>query len=83
MATKILICLHEITDRLILINAHRNDNKALLNKLIIIGTDYLDFHEGQHELKTLARDILTLILFIGLFCLCAHPTITKCEHLYM
>ena len=43
MESNILICLPEKQI------SRRNRNKTLLNKLIIIGTDCLDFCEGQHN----------------------------------
>ena len=32
-------------------DARQNENKTMLNKQIIIGTDYLDFRDGQNESK--------------------------------
>ena len=55
-----------------------NENKTLLNKIIncCSGTNYLVFHEGKEAKEHFG------ILFIGLFCLRAHPTITMRELLF-
>ena len=52
-----------------------NENKTLLNKTINICTNNLDFSEGQDGRKTSRKG------HFGMFCLCAHPTITIREHL--
>ena len=60
-----------MTDRSFDSDVGRNENKTLPNKIINIGTNYLDFREGQN----------IGILLIGFFFVCAHPTITIREHL--
>ena len=57
----ILICLHEMTDRLILMYTGKK-TKHLLNKLIIISTDYVDFREGQDESKTSEEEFWYFII---------------------
>ena len=58
-------------------NSDVGENETKQNNIKNIGTKRLDFHEGRDRVKE-----HFVFLFIGLFCLCAHLTITMHEHLF-
>ena len=48
--------------------ASRNENKTLLNKLIVIDTDNLDFREGHDESKTTKGHFNFYLLVVVFVC---------------